>query len=162
MIILGIDPGYGRLGYAVLRKEQGREKLIEASCLETRAAENRFKRITELSEKLEKIISKHQPDILAVEKVFFTKNQKTALEVAEIKGIVIYLGLKNKMAITEYTPLEVKSAVCGYGKADKNQVKKMVKILLNLNKEPGSDDTADAIALCLTYSARNPQGFTKI
>jgi crossover junction endodeoxyribonuclease RuvC len=154
MIILGIDPGYGRLGYAVLKKTGGSEKLLECSCIETSPKEKHSKRILEITNKVEKIIHKRKPNILAIEKLYFTKNQKTALAVSEIKGIMLYLALKNNLKITEYTPLEVKVAVCGYGKASKEQVKKMVKLLLNLKKIQKHDDTTDAIALCLTCSAR--------
>ena len=134
MIILGIDPGYARLGYAILKKDSQVEKLIASSCIETSPKEKHSERILKLAKKVEKLIEKYKPNILAIEKLYFTTNQKTALKVAEIKGIVLYIALKNKLKTVEYTPLEIKVAVCGYGKAPKEQVKKMVKLLLNLKK----------------------------
>ncbi len=154
MVILGIDPGYGRLGYALLEKNDKEERLIDYSCIETSSKKKKEERFLKISEKLEKIINKYKPDILAIEKLYFTTNQKTALTVSEVRGIIIYIALKNKMKIVEYTPLEVKTAVCGYGKAPKEQVKSMVQILIKTPKEIKLDDTADAIALCLTCSAR--------
>lgn len=158
MIVLGIDPGYGRLGYALLKKTNppagGKEELIDYSCIETDSKKEKGVRFLEIAEKIEKIINKHKPEVLAIEKLYFTTNQKTALAVSEIRGIIIYLALKNKMKIVEYTPLEVKIAVCGYGKAPKEQVKDMVKILIKTPKTIKLDDTADAIALCLTCTAR--------
>jgi crossover junction endodeoxyribonuclease RuvC len=154
MIILGIDPGYGRLGYAVFEKSDKTEKLLEYSCIETSPKDPYFKRILKITDKFEKIALKHKPDVLAIEKVFFNKNQKTALETAEVKGIIGYLALKKKMKVIEYTPLEVKTAVCGYGRAPKEQVQKMVNLLAGLKKSPKLDDTSDAIALCLTCAAR--------
>lgn len=154
MIILGVDPGYGRLGYSLLKKEGGKEELIDYSCIETSSKKEKNERFLEVAGKMEKIIAKHKPDVLAIEKLYFTTNQKTALSVAEIKGIIIYLALKNKMKIVEYSPLEIKVAVCGYGKAPKSQVEDMVKMLIKTPKTIKLDDTADAIALCLTCSAR--------
>lgn len=153
MIILGIDPGYGRMGYAILEKEKGVEKLRDYSCVETSPKDEYFGRVLCVAAAVEKLIKKHKPEVLAIETVFFTTNQKTALKTAEIRGIIIYIALKNKLRVVEYTPLQVKSAVCGYGKADKNQVRKMVEMIMKLKDSPKLDDTSDAIALCLTCSA---------
>ncbi len=160
MIILGIDPGYGRLGYAVLKKSDpssdeasNKEELLDYSCIETDPKKEHNKRILEITNNIEKIIKKYKPEILSIEKLFFTKNQKTALQVSEIKGIIIYICLKNKMKIAEFTPLEVKTAVCGYGKASKEQVQKMIELLVKIKEPIKYDDTADAIALCLTCSS---------
>ncbi|MFC1625277.1 crossover junction endodeoxyribonuclease RuvC [Patescibacteria group bacterium] len=153
-LILGIDPGYGRLGYAVLEKINQKEKLLDYSCIETSSKESYSERMLKIAKEIEKLIKKHKPKILAIEKLFFTTNQKTALTVSEIKGVILYLALKNNLKIIEYTPLEVKVAICGYGKATKEQVQKMVKLLLHLKNLPKHDDTSDAIALCLTCSAR--------
>ncbi|MBU1179059.1 crossover junction endodeoxyribonuclease RuvC [Patescibacteria group bacterium] len=155
MIILGIDPGYGRLGYAVLEKND-KENLIDCGCLETTSKEEHSDRILKIADGVEKIIKKYKPEILAIEKIYFTTNQKTALKVSEIKGIITYLALKNKMRLAEYTPLEVKIAVCGYGRAPKEQIKKMVDLLIKVKNPPKNDDTYDAIALCLTCSATLP------
>jgi len=160
MLILGIDPGYGRLGYALLQKTGDKESLIDCGCVETLKTENHYERILKIAEEIEKKIKKNKPDILAIEKIYFTKNQKTAMDVAEIKGIIIFLAIKNGLEIKEYSPLEIKMAVCGYGKAEKNQVKKMVELLIG----PGErekigknqrDDVYDAIAVALTESCRS-------
>jgi len=152
MIILGIDPGYGRLGYAVLEKTLNSERLLDYSCVITEPSQKHEERIKKIAKHIEKVIKKLKPNILAIEKLYFTKNQKTALAVAEIKGIMIYLALKNNLKVTEYTPLQIKTATCGYGKASKEQMKKMVNLLIKLDKQPKYDDTIDAIALCLTCS----------
>lgn len=153
MIILGIDPGYGRLGCAILKKEKGQEKLLDYACLETSSKTEHPERILKIASGVEKIIKKYRPNILAIEKLYFNTNQKTALKVSEIKGIIIYLALKNKMKIFEYTPLQIKTAVCGYGKAPKEQIQKMINLILKLKKPIKQDDAADAVALCLTCSA---------
>ncbi len=153
MKILGIDPGYGRLGYAVFEKNGSFEKLLEFSCIETSSKKSKNERFMEIADSIENLIKNHKADILVIEKVFFTKNQKTVLEIAEIRGIIIYLSLKHGLDILEYTPLQVKSAVCGYGKATKEQVQKMVSLILKIEKKPKFDDTSDAIALCLACAS---------
>lgn len=150
MIILGIDPGFNRLGYALLQKNGSGFDVLEASLIETKSGEDYQDRILAIGESLEKIIKKYKPDILAVEKLFFTANQKTALKVAEIKGIVLYLAATRGIATREFTPLEVKLAVCGYGKADKKQVRDMLKLILKNVCLPKNDDACDAIAVALT------------
>ncbi|MFC1756810.1 crossover junction endodeoxyribonuclease RuvC [Patescibacteria group bacterium] len=152
-VILGIDPGYGRLGYAVLEKTGSKEILLDYSCVVTNPKDSHGKRILAIAKEIEKVIKKHKPDVLAIEKLFFTKNQKTALAVSEVKGVVIYLATKNDLQIAEYTPLEIKSSVCGYGKADKEQIKKMVDLIIKPQITPKYDDTYDAIAICLTHSS---------
>ncbi len=152
MIILGIDPGYGRLGYAVLEKTPASEKLVSFSCVETSPATPHGKRLLKIADTVEKLMKENKPDALAIEKVFFTTNQKTAMKIAEVRGIISYLAVKNNIPIAEYTPLQVKMAVCGYGKAPKEQVKKMVMLILKMKEKPKYDDTSDAIALCLTHA----------
>lgn len=156
MIILGVDPGYGRTGYAIIEKTNNTENLLDYGCIETLAREDYFKRLLALGEKIEKIIAKHKPDVLTIEKIFFSKNQKTAMKVAEAKGIITYVALKNGVKnIEEYAPNEVKTIVCGYGKATKGQVKKMVGLILKISENIKPDDTIDAIALCLCYANKN-------
>lgn len=152
-VILGIDPGYGRVGYAVLKKTPTQEEMFDYSCIETNPEEETSERILEIAQKIEKIIKKHKPEVLSIEKLFFTTNQKTALKVSEARGVIIYIAQKNGLKITEYTPLEVKTAICGYGKAPKDQVGKMVNALIKLPEPVKYDDTFDAIALCLTCVA---------
>lgn len=152
MIILGIDPGFGRLGCAVLEKSRGGEKLIYSICLVSDKKLSQEKRLLSLGQKLEKIIKKYKPDIIAVEKLFFFKNQKTIIGVAEARGMILYLAAKAKIPIMEFTPLEIKMALTGYGRAEKRQVASMVKAILKLKKIPENDDEIDAIACALTCS----------
>ncbi|MFA4890209.1 MAG: crossover junction endodeoxyribonuclease RuvC [Candidatus Paceibacterota bacterium] len=153
MIILGIDPGFDRLGCAVLEKTAKGEKLIYSTCLESDKKLAHEQRLLSLGEKLEKIIKKHKPDIVAVEKLFLFKNQKTIMGVAEARGMVLYLAALNNIRVKEFTPLEIKMALTGYGRAEKPQVQSMVKAILKLKKAPKSDDEMDAIACAITCSS---------
>lgn len=157
MIILGIDPGFERLGCAVLKKTPNKEELIYSTCLISDKKLPHEKRLLFLGEKLEEIIKKHKPDILAIEKIFFAKNQKTAIKVSEAKGMILYAAAQEKIPVIEFNPLEIKIAMTGYGRADKKQVQEMAMKILNIKKIPKYDDETDAIAVCLTASAHNPQ-----
>ncbi len=148
MVVLGIDPGYGRLGYAILEKKK--DNLLDCGCVETNSKEKYTNRIKKIATKIESLIEKYKPNVLVIEKLFFTSNQKTALQVSEVKGIILYLAIKNGLKILELTPLQVKSHLCGDGRADKKQIQKMVDMVLKLDKKPKYDDTYDAIALCLS------------
>ncbi len=155
MIILGIDPGTTRVGYAVIKKNDSDNlNLLTCGCLESKNKEqkNRLKEITDL---ISDLILKYHPEILAIEKLFFTKNAKTALAVAEARGVIIESS--SNLDIREFTPLEVKVAITGYGKAEKEQVKKMACRILKLEKMPKIDDTSDAIAIALTACYTNPK-----
>lgn len=151
--ILGIDPGFGRLGYSVIAREGNNYAVECMGCLETHSGTAYEKRLLSVGSDIEKIISEKKPDIIALEKIYFTKNQTTALKVAEARGIIIFLAARENIPLMEFTPLEVKAAVCGYGKADKKQVQTMVKMLLKLNEMPKYDDTTDALAIALTAFA---------
>lgn len=152
-IIFGIDPGFGRLGYAILESRLGRETLHVAKCIETSPSLPHAKRLRIIYDALEREINAHRPNVVAIEKLFFAKNQKTALGVAEARGIVLLLAEKSHVPIFECTPLELKIALTGYGKAQKSQVQAMVKTLLRLPAVPKPDDIADAIAVALTCAA---------
>lgn len=145
--ILGIDPGYGRLGWAVLELNNGKDILIEAGCFETPAKLPHNERLGLIGKHIEELFKKYNPEALALEKLFFYSNQKTALAVSEVRGLVTYLAGDRK--VHEFTPAQVKQSVCGYGKADKRQVQKMIMLLLGLKEPPKPDDTADAIAVAL-------------
>ena len=153
MIILGIDPGFGRLGYAILESRSGQETLRVAQCIETPRTLPHAERLRMIADTLEQEIKTRKPDVVAIEKLFFTKNQKTAIGVAEARGVVLLLSAKFNIPIFECTPLEVKIALTGYGKAQKSQVQMMVKTLLRLPAIPKPDDIADAIAVTLTCAA---------
>jgi len=157
MRVLGIDPGYDRLGLAVIEKTaRGPEKIILSTCLLTSRRLSFEERLYDLAGKIESVIKKRRPDFLALEKIFFTANHKTAIAVAEMRGAIIYLAQKFKLPVINLTPLEVKSAVAGYGGADKKQIKQMVKKLLNCDGEFEFDDEADALAIALTGLYRAP------
>lgn len=145
--ILGIDPGYGRLGYAVLEGKN----LIEAGCFETSKNTAHEKRLRELGEGLKKIIRLYRPEILAMEKLFLNTNHKTAMRVAEARGIVLYLA--DKLEIKEFSPPEIKLAVCGYGRAEKKQVERVVRMIFKTD-ENLNDDAIDAVAVAFTASGR--------
>ncbi len=149
MIILGIDPGYDRMGCAILKKTASENKLIYSACLVSDRKLSQGERLFSLGKKLEKIIKKHKPDVVAVEKLFFTKNQKTAMGVAEARGMVLYLASSYKIPARELTPLQIKIALTGYGRAEKQQVQKMVKAILGLENTPKYDDETDAIATAI-------------
>jgi crossover junction endodeoxyribonuclease RuvC len=148
--ILGIDPGYGRLGYAVLEKNGSAENLLVAGCVETSKNQQFEKRLQKIGTELKKIIKKYRPDALALEKIFLNTNQKTAMRVSEIRGVVLYLC--GNAVIYEFSPPEIKLAVCGYGRADKKQVKKMVELIFKIKKNL-SDDAIDAVAAAFTALA---------
>jgi crossover junction endodeoxyribonuclease RuvC len=153
MIILGIDPGFARMGYAILESDKKNVRVIDCDCFETNSKLNYGKRLMLASNKVKSLISKYRPAALAIEKVFFAKNQKTALQIAEVRGVLLYLAACSKVPVYEYTPLQVKMALCGYGKADKEQIQRMLKILFKGQSLPKSDDAADALAICLTCAA---------
>ncbi len=157
MIILGIDPGFSRLGYAVIDTDKGKFKVIDCACFETSSRLEYGKRLVLVANKVKDLISKHKPQFLAIEKIFFAKNQKTALQIAEVRGILLYLAASSGISTCEYTPLEIKMALCGYGKATKEQVQKMLKILLNIPFLPKEDDASDALAICLTCASCLPR-----
>ncbi len=162
MIILGIDPGTTRIGYALLnKKENTGVDLITYGCLEV-SDKRQIERLAKISQLVSDLITQYHPKVLATEKLFFTKNVKTALSVSEARGVIINCANSLNLKIAEFTPLEVKVATTGYGKAEKRQVQKMVCMLLNLKKMPQPDDAADAIAIGLTACYTNPKLSTKI
>lgn len=150
--ILGIDPGFARIGYGFIKKDKDKLETIDFGCIETDKKLEFSERLFQLHNELEKIIKKNKPDIIAIEKLFFFKNLKTAIDVAQARGVIMLTAKQAKTQIQEYTPLEVKQAVTGYGRADKTQVAKMVELVLKLKKMPKLDDTVDALAIAITAS----------
>lgn len=147
--ILGIDPGYGLTGYGAI--ETGRQKLtcLDYGVIQTAAGQSFKDRLNCLHRDLKKIIKKYNPDIVAVEELFFFKNVKTAMKVGHARGVIILTAVQAKKEVAEYTPLQVKQAVASYGRAEKKQMQKMVKILLGLRDIPRPDDAADALAVAI-------------
>jgi crossover junction endodeoxyribonuclease RuvC len=153
-IILGIDPGYDRMGVCLIEKKSNIDyKIVFSSCLKTDKNLEINKRIFEIGKELKNIILKYNPTELAIEKLFFTTNQKTVMGVSEARGAVIYLAQDLGLTVSEYTPLQIKIAITGYGKADKNQVYFMIKQIFKLEKsnEKKLDDEFDAIAVGYTH-----------
>ena len=160
MRILGIDPGYERLGIAILEKNKGKECVIFSECFKTSAKLEFAERLFLIGEEVRKIIKKYKPEVLAIETLFLNTNQKTVMQVSEARGVVIYESACAGLKIFEASPPQIKIATTGYGKANKEQVMKMVRILVEIDntKTPpmagqASDDEMDAIAIALTAFA---------
>ena len=155
MIILGIDPGYDRLGIAVIEKRSStKEVVLYSSCLQTSAKEDIYSRFKKIGEAVSKVFDEYTPDILAIENLFITKNQKTAMRVSEVRGIIIYEAVKRDIPVHEFSPMQIKTSVTGDGTSDKSRIIKMVGLLVKLPKKKIIDDEYDAIAIALTCSAR--------
>lgn len=151
-IIIGIDPGYADAGFGVIVVGGGRDGCLECGSISTPAGQPPAKRLKHLYDQLAKLITKYQPRRAALEKLFFSKNVKTALLVAEARGVIQLCFEDHGVACREFSPAEVKIAVCGYGAADKKQMQQMVKTLLGLKAVPRPDDAADALALALALA----------
>ena len=152
MVILGIDPGLAIVGWGVLESEKGRVRPIAYGAITTPAKTDVESRLLTIQNDLEQIINKYSPDEMAIEELFFNTNTTTGIAVAEASGVILCTAHRLGVKISEYTPLQVKQAVVGYGKAEKKQVIAMVTSILNLPKPPKPDDTADAIAIAICHS----------
>lgn len=163
MRILGIDPGYAIVGYGVLEYEKNKFYPVEYGAITTQAHTDFQERLKEVFVSVDEVIKRTQPEALAIEKLFFTTNQKTVIQVAQARGVILLAASMNGIPVYEYTPLQIKQSVTGYGKAIKSQVQDMTKRLLRLEKVPKPDDTADrlAVAICHGYSYRSKL-FTQI
>ena len=155
MRILGIDPGFERLGVAILEKNKNdkKEKILFSECFKTSAKLPFSLRLALIGEEIKRVIKKYKPEVLSIETLFLTTNQKTVMRVAEARGVVIYECARAKMKIFEASPPQIKITTTGYGKANKEQMMKMVKILVEIDNSKQSDDELDAIAAALTASA---------
>ena len=154
MRVLSIDPGYGRCGMAVVeRDENGRDILVFSECVETSASSEFTERLAIVADECGRLIMKFAPDHLAIEKLFFSGNQKTAMRVAEVRGALIQSATSHGIGVSEYTPAQIKSAAGGWGGADKQQVITMVRMLVKIEKEIKHDDEYDAIAVGITHLA---------
>lgn len=151
MIILGIDPGIAILGYGVVTYDNNTFSPLDYGAIMTPAGLPLQKRLRRIGEGIDQLIKRFRPDAVAVEEVFFNTNVKTAILVAHGRGVVLLSAAQNDVPAYEYTPLQVKQATTGYGRADKNQVQQMVRILLNLNAVPKPDDVADALAVAICH-----------
>lgn len=151
MIILGIDPGIAITGYGIVQCKGNSFKAIDYGIITTEANTPFPKRLKILYDEMNKVIEKFHPEDLAIEELFFNKNVKTAIKVGQARGVEILAGINKGLKIYEYTPLQVKQGVVGYGRADKRQVQEMVKLLLNLKDIPKPDDAADALAVAICH-----------
>lgn len=156
MRILGIDPGFAITGYSIIDYQENKFRLIDSGAVTTKAGTSFPLRLTKIYDDLSMIIDEYKPDAISVEELFFNNNAKTAINVAQARGVVLIVGCKKGVPTFEYTPLQIKQAVTGYGRADKLQVQRMVKTILNVESLPKLDDTTDsmAAAICHAHSAK--------
>ncbi len=155
LTILGIDPGYGRLGWAVAKQNGSDLTCQNLGCIETNSDLDLFERYLEMEQKLQEVIDHYQPDEAAIETLFFSRNQKTAMKVSESRGIVIARLMHNQLPISQYAPNQIKQTVTGYGKADKKAVEKMIRMEFELKGKKVLDDAIDALAVVLTHRIRS-------
>lgn len=152
MRVLGIDPGTGIVGFGVVDIDGSKKVMVDAGVIRTPAHQPNYERLATIYAELKEIIELNKPQVMVVEKLFFARNVTTAMSVSEARGVIMLLGEQQNLRIQEYTPLQIKQSITGYGKADKKQVQEMVRIQLNLTEVPKPDDCADALAAALTYS----------
>ena len=159
MRILGIDPGFAITGYSIIEYKGNHFTLINSGAILTKAGESFPDRLVKIYDDLEVIIDTYKPEVISIEELFFNNNAKTAINVAQARGVILVTARINKIPIYEYTPLQVKQAVVGYGRADKIQIQHMVKMILNETELPKLDDTTDsmAIAICHAHSCKFAQ-----
>lgn len=152
MRILGIDPGTGILGFGVVDVNKNVFTMISAGVIRTPAHTPLDERLEEIYDGLMEIIAETKPEVLSIEKLFFAKNVTTAMSVSHARGVVILAGRKSGLPYAEYTPLQIKQTLTGYGKADKKQIQEMVRMQLSLKQVPKPDDAADALATAITHA----------
>lgn len=155
MIIIGIDPGYAIVGVGVVEYKGNKFRPIEYTAITTPAGMNTVDRLKKIYDEMSMLIDKHKPDSMAIEELFFNSNQKTAINVAQARGVILVAAANKGLPVREYTPLQVKQSVTGYGRADKKQIQEMVKLILHLNVIPKPDDAADALALAICHAHSN-------
>ena len=142
------------MGWGIISHDKGVDTFVDCGCFETKANSDLPDRLVKIYEYIEKLIQTHNPDVMAVESLFFEKNAKTAIDVAAARGVTLLAGAKVRLTVFQYTPLQVKSSLTGYGKAEKNQVEFMVGKILHLKEKIKPDDAADAVAIALTHAFR--------
>lgn len=152
MRILGIDPGIARCGWGVIEVQSSKFKIQGYGCIETSAKQNTPDRLKQIYDEVSKIIKKHSPEALSIEELFFNTNAKTAFVVGQARGVILLAASQKNLPVSIYTPLQVKVAITGYGRAEKRQIGQMVKVLLSLKSIPKPDDTADALAIAITHA----------
>jgi crossover junction endodeoxyribonuclease RuvC len=154
MRIIGIDPGTGILGFGVIEvAKNGKAALVDGGVIRTPVKEDDAVRLQTIYEEVSDIIAQTKPDEMSIEKLFFAQNVTTAMTVAQARGVVLLAGMQGQLKISEYTPLQIKQALTGYGRAEKKQMQEMVRVLLGLKTIPQPDDCADALAAALTHAS---------
>ena len=161
MVILGIDPGFGRVGYGIIEYKNNKYRVIEYGSITTPFNSDFSKRLLKIAEDLEDILERNKIDQVAIEELFFNTNVTTGINVAQARGVMLYIFAKHNIEVFGYTPMQAKIALCGYGKADKLQMKEMVKSFLKLKTMPKLDDTTDALALAITHIHSHKFTFVK-
>ena len=151
MKILGIDPGYAIIGYGVLDYQNNHFTVIDYGAITTDAGVPFNRRLEIIYDELTALLEKHRPDAMSVEKVFYNNNAKTVIDVSQARGVIMLAAQKCRVPVFEYTPLQVKQSVVGYGRAEKKQIQEMTKRILNLEEVPKPDDTADALAMAICH-----------
>lgn len=152
MRIIGIDPGTGILGFGVIDHAKGKMTFVTAGVIRTPAHTPLDERLEEIYDGVREIIAETKPEVMAIEKLFFTRNVTTAMAVSHARGVAMLAGRKNNLPIAEYTPLQIKQTLTGYGKADKKQIQEMVRLQLGLREVPKPDDAADGLATAMTHA----------
>jgi crossover junction endodeoxyribonuclease RuvC len=152
MFVLGIDPGFGRVGYGLIEYNKDKYKVIEYGSITTDAGMQFSKRLNKIEKDLISVCSKYKIDVASVEKLYFNTNITTGIQVAEARGVILNTLENLNIEVCEYTPLQIKQAIAGYGRADKLQIKSMVKSYLNLETMPKLDDTTDALAMAICHT----------
>jgi len=155
MKILGIDPGMAIVGYCILDFDGKNSVLLHSGSIQTSKEKGEGERLSEIYDDISVIIKKYQPDVCAVEKLFFFRNYTTVMPVAHARGVILLALEQNKVPVYEYTPIEVKQILTGYGRAGKKEVEQMVKVALNIEQLPKLDDTVDSIAIAICYTRSN-------
>jgi crossover junction endodeoxyribonuclease RuvC len=153
MLVIGIDPGSVRTGYGIIREESGQPSLVTYGCVNLSTLKTFPEKLKIISKNLRDIIRKHEPDSIAIEDCFYSKNVKSALKLGHIRGAIILTAINEDLEIYEYSPLEIKKSVVGYGRAEKLQVQKMIQILLKMDEIPYPEDSADALACAYCHIA---------
>ncbi|MCX7843703.1 MAG: crossover junction endodeoxyribonuclease RuvC [Clostridia bacterium] len=158
MIIMGIDPGFAITGYGVVKYEGNKFSVLDYGVITTEASLPLARRLLTVGEGLEELIKRHNPDAISIEELFFNKNTRTALNVGHGRGVALLTAAKSGKEVFEYTPLQVKQSVVGYGRAEKAQIQHMVKVILNLQATPKPDDAADALAVAICHGHSHKLG----
>lgn len=151
MLILGVDPGLATVGVGVVEARGGRFRALEYGAIITKPRQLLENRLAQIYDQLTDIIVRHRPDVMAVEELFFNTNQKTEVAVAQARGVILLAAQKQGLDIYEYTPLQIKQSVVGYGRAEKKQIIYMTRVILKLDSDPKPDDTADALAVAICH-----------